>query len=145
MRINDMISTRNFANPDPCENWGSYQNARCLPKCGKLIIKMGTTKMRLYLIKRICDLIHKFPRSINVFSTTFCLSLLAFRRFWYTYICFDPNYRTAGVASIQMLLAQWIWNMAYFSHYYYYGHLLCIIKICNPDETVVMRDQRVWL
>ena len=69
------------------------------------------------------------------FPQRFVLVLPAFRRFWYTYICLDPNYRTAVVASIQMLLAQWIWNMAYFRYYYHYGHLLPIIKICNPEET----------
>ena len=69
------------------------------------------------------------------FPQHFVLVLPAFIRFWYTYICFDTNYRTAEVASIQMLLAQWIWGMAYFRHFYYYGHLLSIIKICNPEET----------
>ena len=61
--------------------------------------------------------------------------LIAFRRFWYTYICFDPNYRTEVVASIQMLLAQRILDMSYFRHYYYYGHLLPIIKIYNQEKT----------
>ena len=56
-------------------------------------------------------------------------------RLWHTYICFDSNYRPVAVASIQILLAQRICDMAYFSHYHYYGHLLSIIKIYNPEET----------
>ena len=131
--------------PDPCENWGSYHNARATSNVGNLSSKLVPLKWDLILTKWICGLIHKFSRSINVFSTTFYLSLLAFRRFSYNYICFDPNYRTAEVASIQMLLAQWIWDMAYFRHYNYCDHLLFIIKICNLEETVVMRDQWVWL
>ena len=63
------------------------------------------------------------------------LVLIVFRRFWHTYICFAPNYRAAVVVSIQMLLAQRILDMAYFRHYYHYGHLLFIIKIYNPEET----------
>ena len=55
--------------------------------------------------------------------------------FWYTYICFDPSYRTVVMASIQMLLAQQNLDMAYFCHYYHYGHLLSIVKIYNPEET----------
>ena len=39
------------------------------------------------------------------------------------------------VASIQMLFARRILDIAYFRHYYYYGHLLSIIEICNPEET----------
>ena len=69
------------------------------------------------------------------FPQHFVFVLPAFRNFWYTNVCFDPNYRTAEVASIHTMLARWIWNMAYFRYYYYYGHLLSIIKICNPEET----------
>ena len=69
------------------------------------------------------------------FQQHFVLVLTAFRRFWYKYICFDPNYRMVVVASIQMLLARRILDIAYFHHYYYYGHLLSIIGICNPEET----------
>ena len=68
------------------------------------------------------------------FQQRFVLVLTAFRRFWYKYICFDPNYRMVVVASIQMLLARLILDMAYFRHYYYYGHLLSIIGICNPEK-----------
>ena len=39
------------------------------------------------------------------------------------------------VASIQMLLAQRILDMAYFRQYQYHGQLLSIIKIYNPEET----------
>ena len=42
---------------------------------------------------------------------------------------FDPNYRTIVVAFIQILLAQQVLCMAYFRHYYYYGHLLSIIGV----------------
>ena len=34
------------------------------------------------------------------FQQRFVLVLTAFRRFWYKYICFDPNYRMVVVASI---------------------------------------------
>ena len=145
MRINDMISTSDFTNLIHAKIGAATIMQEVTPNVGNLSSKWVPLKWDLILIKRICCLIHKFSRSNNVFSTTFCLSLLAFRRFWYTYICFDPNYKTAEVAAMQMLLAQWIWDMAYFRHYYYYGHLLFIFKICNPEEIVVMRDQRVWL
>ena len=69
------------------------------------------------------------------FQQRFVLVLTAFRRFWYKYICFDPNYRMVVVASIQMLLARRILGIAYFRHYYYYGHLLSITGIFNPEET----------
>ena len=69
------------------------------------------------------------------FQQGFVLVLTTFRRFWYRYICFDPNYRMVVVASIQMLLARRILDIAYFRNYYYYGHLLSIIGICNPEGT----------
>ena len=71
------------------------------------------------------------------FQQRFVLVLTAFRRFWYKYICFDPNYRIVVVSSIHMLLARRILDrsIAYFRHYYYNGHLLFIIEICNPEET----------
>ena len=101
---------------------------------GNLLSKCVPLKWDSILIKRIYGLNHKFSRSINVFSTMFCFSS-AFRRFWYKYICFDPNYSMVVVASIQMLLARRILDIAYFCHYYYYGHLLSIIGMCNPEET----------
>ena len=69
------------------------------------------------------------------FQQRFVLVLTAFRRLWYKNICFDPNYRMVVVASIRMLLAWRILDTAYFRHCYYYGHLLSIIGICNPEET----------
>ena len=69
------------------------------------------------------------------FQQRFVLVLTALRRFWYKYICFDPSYRIVVVASIQMLLARLILDVAYFRHYYYYCNLLSIIGICNPEET----------
>ena len=53
--------------------WG-YHNARGPPNVGNLSSKLTPLKWNLILIKRICGLIHKFSRLINVFSTTFCLS-----------------------------------------------------------------------
>ena len=69
------------------------------------------------------------------FQQRFVLVLTAFRRFWYKYFCFDPNYRMVVVASIQMLLALWILDIVYCRHFYCYGHLLSIIGIFNPEET----------
>ena len=69
------------------------------------------------------------------FQQRFVLVLTALRRFWYKYICFDPSYRIVVVASIQMLLARLILDVAYFRHYYYYGNLLSITGICNPEGT----------
>ena len=70
-----------------------------------------------------------------MFSPSFVWVLTAFRRFWYRYNCSDPNYTTIVVTSIQMLLAQRILDIAYFRYYHYYGHLMSIIKIYNPEET----------
>ena len=36
---------KEFRKLDPYKNWGGYHIARGHPKCGKLIIKMGATKM----------------------------------------------------------------------------------------------------
>ena len=69
------------------------------------------------------------------FQQRFILVLTVFRTFRYKYIFFDPNYRMVVVASIQMLLARWILEIANFRHYSYYGHLLSIIGICNLEET----------
>ena len=69
------------------------------------------------------------------FQQRFVLVLTALRRFWYKYICFNPSCRMVVVASIQLLLARRILDKAYFRHYYYYGNLLSIIGICNPEET----------
>ena len=107
------------------KNWGGYHNAMSHLKCGR--------KWDSILIRRIFGSIHKFSRSFNLFSTFYLSSV--FIRFWYTYICFDLNYRTVVMASIQMLLVQRILDMAYFRHYYYYGHLLSITKLYNPEET----------
>ena len=71
----------------------------------------------------IFNLIHKFFLSIHIFDT------------YLTYICFGPNYKTVVVASIQMFLAQQVFDMAYFRHYYYNDHLLSIIEVYNPEET----------
>ena len=69
------------------------------------------------------------------FQQRFVSVLTAFRRFWYKYVCFDLNSRMVVVASIKMLLARRILDIACFRHYYYYSHLLYIIGICNPQET----------
>ena len=49
------------------------------------------------------------------FQQGFVLVLTAFRRFWYKYICFDPNCRMVVVASIQMLLARRFFGYSIFS------------------------------
>ena len=130
-----MISTRNFTNQSLAIIGADAIMQEATPNVGNLSLKWTPLKWDLILIKRTCVLIHKFSRSINWSSTTFVLVLAAFRRSWYTHICFDPNNRTVVVASIQMLLAQRILDMAYFRHDHYYGHLLSNIKIYNPEET----------
>ena len=95
------------------------------PNVGNLSSKWVPLKEDLISIKRIFGLVHKFSRSMNFFyQKRFVWVLTAFKGFWYTYICFDPNYRKVVVASIQILLAQRILDMAYFLKCYYYGHLL---------------------
>ena len=135
MRINNMISTRNFANPSHAKFGAGTIIQEPTPNVGNLSIKWVALKLNLILIKWICGLIHKFCRSINLLTTKFCLSSNCFIGFWYTYICFDSKYRAVVVASIQILLAQRILDMAYFLHYYYYGHLLSIIILYNLWET----------
>ena len=68
------------------------------------------------------------------YQQSFVWVLTALRGFWWTYIYFDPKYKTVVLASIQMLLAQRILDMAYFLHYCYCGHLLSIIIIYSPEE-----------
>ena len=65
---------KEFCRPDPCENWGSYHNAGDHPNVGNLLSNCVPLKWDSILIKRIYGLIHKFSRSINVFSTTFYFS-----------------------------------------------------------------------
>ena len=143
MRISNMISTRNFINSSHAKNRDGYHNARDHSKHPKCIIKIGTTKMgfnfssRGYWIWSISSLVR-----LMCFQQRFVSVLTAFIGFWYTYICFNPYYRTVVVASIQMLLAQQILGLAYFRYYYYiyiyryiYSHLLSTIKIYNPEET----------
>ena len=112
------------------------------PNVGNLSSNWILLKWGLSLIRQIYGLIHKLSRLINLFSTTSCLSLSCVYKIWYTYLCFDPNYRTVVVAFIEMLLAQPILDMAYFRHYYYYGHLLSIIKIYNPEERLCVTSER---
>ena len=130
----DIISTRNFANTRNPKNWGESHNARSLSNVGNLSSKLAPLNWGLIIIYLICDSIHRFSRSIHLFSPTFCLNYV-FIILWCKCICFDTNYRTIVVAFIQMLLAQRILDMAYFCHYHYNGHLLPFIKICNPEET----------
>ena len=132
MRTKDMFSTRNFAKPIHAKIGVATTMQEATPNVGNLLSKCVPLIWDSILIKRIYGLIHKFPRSI---SKRFVLILTAFRRFWNKYICFDPYYRMVVVASIQRLLARWMLDIAYFCHYYYYGHLLSIIDICNPEET----------
>ena len=142
MRTSNIISTRNFANPSHAIIEAGTIMQEATPNVGNLSSNWILLKWGLSLIRQIYGLIHKLSRLINLFSTTSCLSSSCVYRFWYTYFCFDPNYRKVVVASIQMLLAQPILDMAYFRHYYYYGHLLSIIKIYNPEEMLCSTSER---
>ena len=133
MITNDMILTRNFANPIHAKIGTAAIMQEATQHVRYLLSKCVPLKWDSILIKRIYGLIHKFSRSINVFSTTFCISSV-FKRFWYKYICFDPNDRMVAVSSIQMLVARRILDIAYF-FFIYYDHSLSIIGICNPKET----------
>ena len=135
MRTSNIIPTRNFANPSHAIIVAGAIMQEVIPHVGNLSSNWVLLKWDLSLIKQIYGLIHKFSRLINFFSTTACLSSSCVYKILVHIFCFDPNYRTVGVASIQMLLAQPILDMAYFRHYYYYGHLLSIFKIYNPEET----------
>ena len=130
-----MISTRNFAIPSNEKIGTGTIMQEATPNVGNLSSKLVPLKWDLISIKRIYGLIHNFPRSINCFKQRFVWVPTAFRGFWYTYICFGPNYRAVVVASIQIVHAKRILDMAYFRHYYYYGQLLSIIEIYNPEET----------
>ena len=136
MRISNIISTRNFANLSHAIIVAGTIMQEATPNVENLSSNWVQIKCDLSLIKQIYKV---YSTSSLVWSICFQQRLVwvraAFTRFCYTYFCFDPNYRTVVVASIQMLLAQPILNMAYFRHYYYYGHLLSIIKIYNLDET----------
>ena len=114
------------------------------PNIRNLSSNLAPLKCDFVLIKRICGLIYKFSRSMDLFSTTFCLSSNCLYTILVHIICFDPNFRAVVLASIQMLLAQRSSNMAYFRHYHYYRYLLSIIKMHNKKKPVVMRDQRTW-
>ena len=114
MRTPNIISTRNLANS------GGYCNARGHPKYGKFILKMGPTETGFNFNQ--ADM--WFSRSIIFFRQRSVWVLTALIRFYFTYFCFDPNYITLVVASIQMLLARRILDVAYFRHYHYYSHLL---------------------
>ena len=97
---------------------------------------MGNTKME-FNFNQVDMWFNPYVLWFNYFliNKVFFSVLTAFRGFWHIYICFDPKYKTEVVASIQMLLAQRILDVAYFLHYYYCGHLLSIITIYNPEET----------
>ena len=36
-----------------------------------------------------------------------------------------------------MMLGQEVLDNAHFRHFYYYGHLVSIMKIYNPEETIL--------
>ena len=97
--------------------------------------KMGTTNLSLPLIKRKCDCIPQFSRWIYLFSQRFVWVLMTFKRFWYTYFCFDANHKRLVLASIQMSLGQQVLDTASCRHYYYYSHLLSIVKTYNLSES----------
>ena len=135
MIIPKMVSTRNFANPIHAKIGAVTILQEATPNVGKLSLKWVPLNWDFIVIKRICGLIHMLSRSIYLLSKIVVWVLTGFRRFWYKHFRFDPNYRTVVVASIEMLLAQRILDMAYFLHYYYYDHLLSIIIIYNPKES----------
>ena len=129
------FKTRNFANPIHAKIGAATIMQEATPTVGNLLSKCIPLKWDSILIKRIYGLIHSSLVQLMCFQQRFVLVLTVFTRFWYKYICFDPNYRMVVVASIQMLLARWILDIAYFRHYYHYGNFLSIIGICNPKET----------
>ena len=133
MKIPNMISTWNFANPSHAKIEAGTIIQEATPNVGNLPSKWVPLKWALILTKRNFGLIHKLARSMNLLLKSFVWVLTMFRGFWYTITCFDPKYKKVVVASIQILLAQWILDMAYFLQYYYYGHLLSIIMIHNPE------------
>ena len=69
-----MISTRNCANPIPVKTGAATTMQEATQNVGNVSSKWVSLKWDLLLIKRICDLVHRFSRSINLFSTTFCLN-----------------------------------------------------------------------
>ena len=72
MRIPNMISTRNFANPSHAKIGAGTVKATL--NVENLLSKWVPLKWDVILIKRICDLIHKLSHSINVLSKKFCVS-----------------------------------------------------------------------
>ena len=135
MRTNYMISTRNFSNPIHAKIGAATIMQKATPNVGNFLSKCVPLKWDSILIKRIYGLVHTFSRSINAFSTTFFFSSNCVKNILVQIYLLWPNYRMVVVTSIQMLLARRILDIAYFRHYYYYGHLLSIIGICNPEET----------
>ena len=69
-----LISTRNFANPIHAKIGAATIMQEATPKVGNLLSKCVPPKWDSILTKRIYGLSHKFSRSINVLSTTFCFS-----------------------------------------------------------------------
>ena len=67
-----MISTRNFANPIHAKIGAATTMQEATPNVGNLLSKYVPLKWNSIFIKWIYGLIHKFSRSINVFSTMFC-------------------------------------------------------------------------
>ena len=114
--------------------WGTIMQ-EATPNVIHLSSKWAPLKWNLILIKPSCSLVHTFPFRFIGFQQRFVWVLTAFRWFWYTYICTDPNHRIVVAASVQMLIGQQVLDNAYFPHCYYYGHLLSIMKIYKPEET----------
>ena len=66
MRMHNMISTRNFANPSHAKiGTGTIMQDATL-NVGNLSSKRIALKWDLILIKWMCGLIHKFSRSIDL-------------------------------------------------------------------------------
>ena len=60
MRITNIISTRNFANPSHAKKGAGTIKQEAIPNVGNLSSKWAAPKWALILIKWICGLIHKF-------------------------------------------------------------------------------------
>ena len=69
-----MIPSGNFANPSHAKIGAGSIMLEVTPNVAILFSKWVPIKWDLILIKRIYGLIRTFSGSINLFSTTFCLS-----------------------------------------------------------------------
>ena len=140
-----MISTNNFTNSSHAKLRTGTIMQEITPNVGNLSSKWASLKWDLIWTKRVCGLFHKFPHSINLFSTRFCLNSNCVYKFLVHTYLLTSNYRTVVVASIQILLVKQIriWHI----------FVIVILTVINcpflkytiQKKPVVMRDQRAWL